>query len=255
MKRRFPLSSTYCSLLLCSSPPSLIVVQQILLRSLIMLSVEVSPFPACFRYFFFLSIAKRKTHGHIDHVSGLSETKKQLHNALIHLHSKEKVRLCRSIGHRRQVQYYGAPLAGKLYGIPCPMPPSPDVLIEEGQVLSVGSLRFQVLLTPGLLARLVVVDRPGHSPGHVCFYEENEKVIFVGDVVFRKFVKCVWSQCLTYSSVGRTDLPLASGKDMIASLKRLMKLPHDVTVFPGHMEITTFGAEHASNPYFQNYRE
>ena len=138
----------------------------------------------------------------------------------------------------------GAPVAGRLFGITCPMPPAPDVLVADNDALTLGRLDIRVLFTPGAVHAflLVHVIGPGHSPGHVCFHVPAQAVLFGGDMVFR-------------NSVGRTDLPLCSGTDMIASLRRLMTLPHNTTLCPGHMGLTTMAAEHASNPFFASYRD
>ena len=61
------------------------------------------------------------------------------------------------------MQYYGAVLAAKMYGLTCPKPPAPDKLVDEGDVISVGNLQLEVLFTPG------------HSPGHVCFHDKANK--------------------------------------------------------------------------------
>jgi len=81
---------------------------------------------------------------------------------------------------------------------------------------------------------LEVIETPGHSPGGICFYSEKSKILFSGDTLFKK-------------AIGRTDLPLSNEKDMIKSLKRLMKLKDDIQVYPGHGDQTTIGKE---RPYF-----
>jgi hydroxyacylglutathione hydrolase len=82
-----------------------------------------------------------------------------------------------------------------------------------------------------------VMFTPGHSPGHVTFSIPDERAIFSGDVLFQ-------------GSVGRTDLPGADGPRLIESIGSLLDtLPDDTTVHPGHMGITTLGAERAPNPF------
>jgi hydroxyacylglutathione hydrolase len=82
-----------------------------------------------------------------------------------------------------------------------------------------------------------VLSTPGHSPGHVTFSIPDEGAIFSGDVLFQ-------------GSVGRVDLPGGDGPTLLESIRTLVDtLPPDTTVYPGHMGITTLGAERASNPF------
>jgi hydroxyacylglutathione hydrolase len=78
---------------------------------------------------------------------------------------------------------------------------------------------------------------PGHSPGHVVFYDPGQKFIIGGDVLFKR-------------SVGRTDLPGGNHETLITSIHRqLFVLPDDVQVYPGHGPATTLGEEKVYNPY------
>jgi hydroxyacylglutathione hydrolase len=78
---------------------------------------------------------------------------------------------------------------------------------------------------------------PGHSPGHVTFSIPDERAVFSGDVLFQ-------------GSVGRTDLPGGDWPTLLESIRSLVDtLPEDTTVHPGHMGLTTLGAERASNPF------
>lgn len=97
-------------------------------------------------------------------------------------------------------------------------PVTPDVLIRDGDVLSVGNSLFTVLHTPG------------HSPGGVCFYCPEEKLLIAGDTLFK-------------GSIGNLSLPTAESDKMWPSLERLSTLPFDTTVLPGHGPSTTIGAE------------
>jgi hydroxyacylglutathione hydrolase len=82
-----------------------------------------------------------------------------------------------------------------------------------------------------------VIFTPGHSPGHVTFSIPDERVVFSGDVLFN-------------GSVGRTDLPGGDWPTLLESIRTLVDtLPPETTVYPGHMGITTLGAERASNPF------
>ena len=82
-----------------------------------------------------------------------------------------------------------------------------------------------------------VIFTPGHSPGHVTFSIPDDAVVFSGDVLFQ-------------GSVGRTDLPGGDWPTLLESIRTLVDdLPGDTTVYPGHMGVTTLGAERATNPF------
>jgi hydroxyacylglutathione hydrolase len=82
-----------------------------------------------------------------------------------------------------------------------------------------------------------VLHTPGHSPGHVTYSIPSEAALFSGDVLFQ-------------GSVGRVDLPGGDGPTLMESLRTLVEgFPEETTVYPGHMGVTTLGAERASNPF------
>jgi hydroxyacylglutathione hydrolase len=111
------------------------------------------------------------------------------------------------------------------FGVPVKESPMPDVELEDGQVLEVGTLRFQVLHTPG------------HSPGGVTFYLEEEGMAFDGDVLFQM-------------GVGRTDLPGGDWDTLVRSIREvLFALPDDTVLYSGHGPKTTVGREKRSNPW------
>ena len=111
------------------------------------------------------------------------------------------------------------------FGVPVNESPMPDVELEDGQVLEVGTLRFQVLHTPG------------HSPGGVTFYLAEEGVAFDGDVLFQM-------------GVGRTDLPGGDWDTLVRSIREvLFALPDDTVLYSGHGPKTTVGREKRSNPW------
>jgi glyoxylase-like metal-dependent hydrolase (beta-lactamase superfamily II) len=100
-----------------------------------------------------------------------------------------------------------------------------DHAVSGGERLSLAGLEVDVLLTPG------------HSPGHVSYSIPEEQALFSGDVLFK-------------GSVGRTDLPGGDWGTLLESIRALVDgLPAETTVYPGHMGITTLGAERASNPF------
>jgi hydroxyacylglutathione hydrolase len=97
--------------------------------------------------------------------------------------------------------------------------------LSGGEKLELAGFEIDVLFTPG------------HSPGHVTFSIPDEAAVFSGDVLFQ-------------GSVGRTDLPGGDWPTLLESLRSLVDgLPPETTVYPGHMGITTLGAERASNPF------
>ena len=99
--------------------------------------------------------------------------------------------------------------------------------LRDGQTLSLAGYDFQVLHTPG------------HTPGGCCYYVKSEGVLFSGDTLFQR-------------SVGRTDFEGSSTKDLIRGIKeKLMVLPDDTHVYPGHMGETLIGYEKRENPFIQ----
>jgi len=101
----------------------------------------------------------------------------------------------------------------------------PEHTIQGGETLELAGLTFDVVFTPG------------HSPGHVTFSIRDESALLSGDVLFD-------------GSVGRTDLPGGDTATLMASIATLLEMfEDDTTVYPGHMGITTLGAERATNPF------
>ena len=97
--------------------------------------------------------------------------------------------------------------------------------LNQGQVLEFGNRSFEVLFTPG------------HTPGHVSFYEASEGVLFDGDVLFD-------------GGIGRTDIPGGSTNSIMHSIKEvLFKLPDATVVYSGHGNPTTIGQEKSTNPW------
>ena len=100
-----------------------------------------------------------------------------------------------------------------------------DETLSGGETLELAGLEIDVIFTPG------------HSPGHVTYSVRGEDAIFSGDVLFQ-------------GSVGRVDLPFGDGPTLIESIRGLLDShPDQTTVYPGHMGITTLGAERAANPF------
>jgi hydroxyacylglutathione hydrolase len=151
------------------------------------------------------------THCHFDHMEANAEIVAAT-RAPLALHPAE-LPLLRAKG------------GASLFGVPGKESPLPDVELEDGQILKVGTLRFQVLHTPG------------HSPGGVTFYLAQEGVVFDGDVLFA-------------DGVGRTDLPGGNWDRLMRSIREvLFVMPDETIVYPGHGPETTIGREKRSNPW------
>lgn len=111
------------------------------------------------------------------------------------------------------------------FGMRIPPSPPPDLELADGQVLEVGTLRLKVLHTPG------------HSPGSVTFYVQEEGVAFDGDVLFAM-------------GVGRADLPGGDWDTLMQSIADvLFSLPEETVLYPGHGPRTTVGQEKRFNPW------
>jgi len=150
------------------------------------------------------------THGHFDHVSG---------NAFFKAKTGKPVLI-----HRDDVTLMSqAAVQALAYGFQVSTPPLPDRLLAEGDEVVIGDTRFRVLHTPG------------HTPGGICLYGEG--VVFVGDTLFA-------------GSIGRTDIPGGSHEGLLASIRsKLLSLPDETAVFPGHGPPTTIGDERVHNPF------
>jgi glyoxylase-like metal-dependent hydrolase (beta-lactamase superfamily II) len=152
------------------------------------------------------------THCHIDPVLGNDHVKEK-YNVKLLIHAYDEPVL-------RAVKAY-APS----YGFSGYREALPDQFLKEGDTVQFGNIVLQVLFLPG------------HSPGHIGFYNREQKIILSGDVLFE-------------GSIGRTDLPGGDFNTLIDSIHRkLFTLPDDVVVYPGHGRTTTLGEEKISNPF------
>lgn len=155
------------------------------------------------------------THPHIDHVAGNTWCVKHF-NTPIYIHEK-------AMKIYQQTHIYCAVVGMELE--PCP---EPAKLLQEGDILTFGNQKLKVFYTPG------------HADGSICLYDEANKLVFVGDVLFA-------------GSVGRTDLPTGSAPVLMQSIReKLMTLPDETTVFCGHEITTTIGYERIHNPFINN---
>jgi hydroxyacylglutathione hydrolase len=156
------------------------------------------------------------THEHIDHIGAVDEVR-QATNAPVAMHPSAY-----------EYTAYQSQAAMMWLGRSMPRMSEPEMWLEEGQEISVGTLKFQVLFCPG------------HSPGHICLYGEG--VLFSGDVLFQL-------------SIGRFDLPGGDGLKLFRSIRdKLFTLPDETLVLPGHGPTTTIGQEKEQNPFIKNPR-
>lgn len=152
------------------------------------------------------------THCHLDHIFG-NRFIHQTYGLTLHIHRLEQ-----------PVLEYG-PVSGQLWQMPFVNYDGELTFLAENDVIRIGEDRLRVLFTPG------------HSPGHISFYSEENKLLLSGDVLFQ-------------GSVGRTDLPGGDFSILEESIKtRLYTLPADVIVYPGHGATTTIGDEMKTNPF------
>ncbi|KAB8313226.1 MBL fold metallo-hydrolase [Erwinia endophytica] len=155
------------------------------------------------------------THGHLDHVGAATDL----------------------------ATFYGVPVVGphradafwldslsvqsQLFGLSDCTPVQPDRWLEEGDTVQLGETTLEIL------------HCPGHTPGHIVFFDRTDRLLVSGDVIFN-------------GGVGRTDFPQGSHTDLIAAIKhKLLPLGDNVTFLPGHGPMSTLGRERISNPFLQ----
>lgn len=148
------------------------------------------------------------THGHHDHI-GIVELVKERYN-------------CQVVAAKAEANLLADPRLNLSNMMGGNLSLYPDVLVEEGDSIQVGTMEFRAMLTPG------------HTAGSLCYVVADQ--IFSGDTLFQ-------------GSCGRTDLPTGDWGTIMKSLARLRDLEGDYTVFPGHGPYTTLGIERRSNPY------
>ena len=149
------------------------------------------------------------THAHFDHIGAIPQLEKAFPGLKVYAHPADTP----MFGHPMNQNPPDYPSVGK-----------PLCLCDAKDVAQ--DLPFDVVL----------IETPGHTPGGVCYYLPELKVLLAGDTLFA-------------GSVGRTDLPGGDMSKLAASLKDLMKLPDDTHVVPGHGPQTTIGTERTGNPF------
>jgi glyoxylase-like metal-dependent hydrolase (beta-lactamase superfamily II) len=163
------------------------------------------------------------THAHIDHIAGAHRLK-QLTGAPI-LYNQHDLPLVKMM----DIQ------AGWL-GVPTPIVSNPDDTLDDGKLITIGASPEQS--GGGLTGS--ILHTPGHTEGSVCVYLPDQHLLLAGDTLFA-------------GSVGRTDLPGGNISKLLHSIhERLLTLPDEVAVIPGHGPRTTIGSERLSNPFLIN---
>ena len=151
------------------------------------------------------------THGHFDHIMGVEGIRKEYGIPVY--------------ASRDEVDVLAKPQLNVSTMMGAYLSMKADELFCDGDVLELAGMKLKVISTPG------------HTIGSVCFYIEEEKVLISGDTLFE-------------ASVGRTDFPTGSSRQLIESIKtRLFILPDDTSVFPGHGGTTSIGYEKLHNPF------
>jgi hydroxyacylglutathione hydrolase len=153
------------------------------------------------------------THAHFDHMGGTAElADNSTPMPPIALHADDN-------------QLWRIQGGAAFFGMKIDPGPEPTIDLNHGQVLNVGEYQFQVL------------HAPGHTPGHVMFYNKTESVLICGDVIFQ-------------GSIGRTDLPGGNYDTLIRSIKtEVMTLPDDTVLLSGHGPQSNVGVERQYNPF------
>ncbi|MBV7403630.1 MBL fold metallo-hydrolase [Enterobacter sp. ENT03] len=156
------------------------------------------------------------THGHLDHVGAAAELAQHYAVPII--------------GPEKEDEFWltGLPAQSRMFGLEECQPLTPDRWLNEGESVSVGHITLEVL------------HCPGHTPGHIVFFDDRARLLISGDVIFK-------------GGVGRSDFPRGDHATLIDSIKRkLLPLGDDVTFLPGHGPLSTLGEERLHNPFLQD---
>lgn len=160
-------------------------------------------------------IALWNTHAHIDHIGAVGEL--------------ARIWQIPVIGPHRDDEFWVAMLAdiAQKYGFAIPEPVQVTQWLNGGDVVKLGQHSFEVRFAPG------------HTPGHVMFYNDEYKILWAGDVLFK-------------GSIGRTDFPKSNHQQLLDSIQReCLSLDDDVQFIAGHGEMSTIGYERKYNPFLK----
>jgi glyoxylase-like metal-dependent hydrolase (beta-lactamase superfamily II) len=153
------------------------------------------------------------THAHVDHMAGMNELRKAFPEARMYMDKRDR-------------PFLRDPEKNLSYMFPTPtLVDDADVWVKDGDEIETSGYTFKV------------IDTAGHTPGGISFYLKKEGIVFTGDSLFQ-------------GSIGRTDFPGGSMKELTGSIrKNLFTLPDSTVVLSGHGEQTTIGQEKRTNPF------
>jgi hydroxyacylglutathione hydrolase len=153
------------------------------------------------------------THAHVDHMAGMNELRKAFPEARMYMDKRDR-------------PFLRDPEKNLSYMFPTPtLVDDANVWVKDGDEIETSGYTFQV------------IDTAGHTPGGISFYLKKEGIVFTGDSLFQ-------------GSIGRTDFPGGSMKELTGSIrKNLFTLPDSTVVLSGHGEQTTIGQEKRTNPF------
>jgi len=155
------------------------------------------------------------THGHIDHIAGVDALRAEFPDIKVYIHKLDTEMLA-------EPQTNLSAMTGESFSIE-----PAEFSLEEQDVIDQAGVKLSVLHTPG------------HTPGGICLYSQDEGVVFTDDTLFA-------------DSIGRTDFPNGSMSQLLKSIKeKLYTLPDETKVYPGHGPITTIAHEKEHNPFFE----
>jgi glyoxylase-like metal-dependent hydrolase (beta-lactamase superfamily II) len=153
------------------------------------------------------------THGHLDHVGAAGDLAERLGVPIEGPHQDD------------EFLFRGIPVQCEMFAFPPLQPFYPGRWLQDGNCIRLGS------------HHLTVIHCPGHTPGHIVFFDAEGRLAQVGDVLFR-------------GSIGRTDFPRGSHRELLRSIReRLFPLGDDVRFIPGHGPMSAFGIERKTNPF------